>query len=249
MLAEQPGRCGARLANPFRLGILKLPNMKAMINLVATRQKAGTPIELLRWYNDHVNLLLRSGDLTDATLYRCVDRPGADTAPDYLCLYRFASMAAFAAFEVSAAKELARQVIAAGWGQHGIEIIERSQYLVGGQWTGQAVPTADQASFHIQCLNIGDAPIETQRWLADSLYLAANQAAVSHYQWYTSVASGDQQQVIVLASKSCPATPDTWPTWWEAATTQSQGQPLGQSPGTITVRWQAGYERLCFWRC
>ena len=39
-----------------------------MINVVATRQKAGTPAELLRWYNDQVNLLLRFDGLEEAVL-------------------------------------------------------------------------------------------------------------------------------------------------------------------------------------
>lgn len=65
--------------------------MQAIINLVATRPKAGTPAELLRSHNDHANLLMRFEDLTSA-----------DTAPDYLCPYRFSSVAAFADFEVSA---------------------------------------------------------------------------------------------------------------------------------------------------
>ena len=76
--------------------------MQAIINLVATRQKAGTPAELLRSYNDHANFLMRFEDLTSATLYRCAGAPSADTAPDYLCLYRFPGLAAFADFEVSA---------------------------------------------------------------------------------------------------------------------------------------------------
>ena len=83
-----------------------------MINVVATRQKADTPAELLRWYNDHVNLLLRFDGLKTATLY-C--RSGAtQAAPEYLCLYRFASAAVFADFEASDAKERARQVTPSG---------------------------------------------------------------------------------------------------------------------------------------
>ena len=59
--------------------------MQGMINLVTTRQRTGEPAELLRWYNDHVNLLMGFEDLTGATLY-C--RTSADTAavPEYVCL-------------------------------------------------------------------------------------------------------------------------------------------------------------------
>ena len=139
--------------------------MQAIINLVATRQKAGTPAELLRSYNDHANLLMRFEDLTSA-----------DTAPDYLCLYRFPGLAAFADFEVSAPST----------------------------W-----------------------------WRVDG---RASQAPVSHYQWRISATTvSGQQRAIVLASLGGLAVPDTWPTWWETAKTQSQCEPFGQAPGTITV--------------
>ena len=64
---------------------------------------------------------MRSADLTQATLYRRVGAPSVPISSEYLCLYRYPSEAAIAAFEASAAKELARQVMQAGWEQQGIE--------------------------------------------------------------------------------------------------------------------------------
>ena len=221
-----------------------------MINLVATRQTSGMPAELLRWYNDHVNLLMRFEGLMGATLYRCIQPAAPLDAPEYVCLYRFASQAAFAAFEASPAKELAREITASGWGQHGIEIVQRSQYPLGGKWTGQAGLQQAPSISHIQCLNLAGSQGDTRRWLADSLYLAANAqaslASVRHYQWHSSPLADNQQQVVVLASLSSPDT--AWHTWWQAAGTQSHGQAWGDAPSAIEVVWQAGYKCLCEWQ-
>ena len=227
--------------------------MQAMINMVATRQKAGTPTELLRWYNDHVHLLLRFDGLDGATLYRrshALDPLNASPAPDYVCLYRFASMATFADFEASQAKELARQVTQSGWGATGIEIIQRSQYLAGGNWSGPA--NASGASRrHIQCLDIAGAKRDSPRWIADRLYVATSSGDVRHCEWYTQAdASSTQQQAIVLASLSDdainPARP--WLRWWESTTSHGQTEPMGQAPDAITARWAADYGHVCAWQ-
>ena len=209
-----------------------------MINLVTTRQKTGEPAELLRWYNDHVNLLMGFEDLTGATLYRCISA-GTATAPEYACLYDFPSQAAFDAFEASDAKESARQVTLTGWGRQGIEIIQRTQYTTGGKWSGPAVPMADRL-FHIQYLTIQPSSEAgyTKRWLADTLYLAAVQAGVSHYEWYVS----SQQQVIVVAS-TAGNIPSSWHAWWAAANAESPGQV----PSAVQVNWQASYQRVSSW--
>ena len=212
--------------------------MQPMINLVATRQKAGQPAELLRWYNDHVNLLMGFEDLIGATLYRCTSANQAEV-PQYVCLYDFPSASAFAAFEASDAKESARQATETGWGKQGIEIIQRTQYVTGGKWTGQ---TSSGPGVHLQCLDIQQktsSPDELKRWLADTLYLAATQSGMSHYKWYVS----GQQQVIVAASAAATSIDSNWHTWWAAANAQS----LGQAPASIQVSWQAGYQRVSDW--
>ncbi len=220
--------------------------MQTMINLVATRQKAGEPAELLRWYNDHVTLLMGFEDLASANLYRCTVLDIA--APEYVCLYDFPSRAAFDAFEASQAKERARQVMASGWGKQSIEVLQRSQYLTGGKRMG---PTASpELGVHIQCLDVrpGPAPATHQaaheaddfrRWMSDSLYVAAARTGVNRYAWYASL---DQRQVIVLASTSTTISP-AWLSWWDLPESDS----LGKAPSAITARWQAGYEHLSAW--
>ena len=221
--------------------------MQAMINLVATRQKSGSPAELLRWYNDHVNILMRFEDLQGATLYRCT--APATNVPDYVCLYDFPSPSAFADFEASDAKELARQVIESGWGLQIIEILQRTQYITGGRWTGQA--PSSKPIFHMQCLDMAvpahDETDDFKRWMADSLYVAAAQAGVGHYQWFTS--GGPRQavmQAIVLASVG-PASATlgpTWHTWWDTASVPT----LAQAPDSVSVKWKAAYEQVSAWR-
>ena len=218
--------------------------MQAMINLVATRQKSGSPAELLRWYNDHVNILMRFEDLQGATLYRCT--APATNVPDYVCLYDFPSPSAFAAFEASDAKEQARQVIESGWGLQIIEILQRTQYITGGKWTGQA--PSSEPIFHMQCLDMAvpahHEADDLRRWMADSLYVAAARAGVGHYQWFTSGASQQcASQAIVVASASVTVGP-TWHTWWDTASVPT----LAQAPDSVSVTWQATYERVSAWR-
>jgi hypothetical protein len=216
--------------------------MQAMINLVATRQKSGSSAELLRWYNDHVNILMRFEDLQGATLYRCTAPAAA--VPDYVCLYDFPSPSAFAAFEASDAKEQARQVIESGWGKHIIDILQRTQYITGGKWTGQA--PSSEPLFHLQCLDMA-APANREaedfkRWMADSLYVAAARAGVDHYQWFTSgTPEQGTRQAMVLVSASAGS---AWHTWWDTASVPS----LAPAPDTVSVKWQATYERVSAWR-
>ena len=217
-----------------------------MINLVATRQKAGEPAELLRWYNDHVTLLMGFEDLASANLYRCTSLDIA--APEYVCLYDFPSLAAFDAFEASVAKERARQVMASGWGKQSIEVLQRSQYLTGGK---RMEPTASpvlgaELGVHSQCLDVTPGPAQAaheaddfRRWMSDSLYVAAARTGVNNYAWYASL---DQQQVIVLASTSTTIDP-AWRSWWDLPASD----PLGIAPSAITAHWQAGYQHLSAW--
>ena len=214
--------------------------MQGVINLVTTRQKTGEPAELLRWYNDHVNLLMGFEDLAGATLYR---RTSADTAaaPEYVCLYDFPSASAFAAFEASDAKERARQVTESGWGKLGIEIIQRTQYTTGGKWAGQTLPVTERL-FHIQCLDIQEKTSdagELKRWLADTLYMAAARAGVDHCEWYV---LGEQQMIVVASAVATDIDP-SWHTWWDASTSQS----LGWAPTSVQVNWQAGFQRVSAW--
>lgn len=214
--------------------------MQAMINLVTTRLKNGEPAELLRWYNDHVNLLMGFEDLAGATLYRC-STAGKSAAPEYVCLYDFPNVSAFAAFEGSDAKERAGQVTESGWGKQGIEIIQRTQYTAGGKWAG-LMSSLPERLFHIQCLQTDVKTIDAnslKRWLADTLYMAAARAGISHYDWYVS----DQQEIVVVASAAAASIDPSWHAWWDAATTE----PLGQAPTSIQVHWQASCKRVSVW--
>jgi hypothetical protein len=97
-----------------------------LVNVVGTRAVRGEHDALVRWYADHVHMLMAFDGLLGAALHR---RVGNDAgAPDCLCLYDFADRAAFEAYELSDVHQNAARDRAAGWGGDGIEITLRTQF-------------------------------------------------------------------------------------------------------------------------
>lgn len=100
--------------------------MLRLINVVGTRAVRGEHDALVRWYADHVHMLMAFDGLHGAALHRRVgDEAGA---PDYLCLYDFADRAAFDAYEHSSVHKNAAQDRLLGWGRDGLEITLRTQF-------------------------------------------------------------------------------------------------------------------------
>ena len=132
-------------------------------------------------------------------------------------------------------------MIESGWGKQGIEIIQRTQYTIGGKWAGQTLPVTERR-FHIQCLDIQEKTSdagELKRWLADTLYMAAARAGVDHCEWYV---LGEQQMIVVARAVATDIDP-SWHTWWDASAPQS----LGQALTSVQVNWQAGFQRVSAW--
>ena len=78
--------------------------MHTFVNLVATRCKTGDHAALFRWYNDHIHILMQFDGLQRAALFRRAAVAAAGDgarAPEYLCLYDFASQADFMAFDLN----------------------------------------------------------------------------------------------------------------------------------------------------
>lgn len=100
--------------------------MRRLINVVGTRAVRGEHEQLVRWYADHVHMLMAFDGLLGAALHRRVGDDGA--APDYLCLYDFADRTAFDAYEQSDVHKNAAQDRAQGWGRDGLEITLRTQF-------------------------------------------------------------------------------------------------------------------------
>ena len=230
--------------------------MNTFVNLVATRCKTGDHAALFRWYNDHVHILMQFDGLQRAALYRRASLPAASdgaAAPEYICLYDFASLADFMAFEACDARQQARRILLAGWGKDGIEITQRMQFWrLGVRMTQNAVAAGD-GLWHVQSLRLGAGPVAgVARWLNDSLHRALDAQAVGHLAWHRAVdandAGGDALVVAQTGSTQALA-PSPWqPGWWLGDADDGGHGPWGEAPATTAVAWQAPYRRLCVWR-
>jgi hypothetical protein len=166
------------------------------INLVCTRCMDGNHIALQRWYADHVHLLLSAPELQQAQLFRCT-QPLAGQPPDYFCMYDFASMQAFEAFEHGEPKRQATQLTNAAAGRSSIEIVQREQY---GRWLHRQ--WAVSASTHnpmwrlAACLQSDDTwSLDAQRALADQLQALRSCAPLTQAQVYAQ--HGDASRLFI----------------------------------------------------
>ncbi len=221
--------------------------MAPCINLVSTRCKNGDHNSLLRWYNDHVHLLMGFSGLLQATLFRQTGTPPT-TAPEYACVYEFASHADFLAFELSDARGRARRVVETGWARTGIEITQRTQYLRLGARAVGIGHAGDGASFVLQSLSLGPATASAAaRWLSDSLYQALAALGDNHCAWYRAVdatASGGDALVMaqLQADSGMPALASAW--WHGTAGPEVVDPP----PEPVMAHWQAPYRRVQRWQ-
>ena len=232
---------------------------KTFVNLVATRCKTGDHATLFRWYNDHVHILMQFDGLLRAALYRRATEPDAgDTAaaPEYICLYDFASQADFMAFEMGDAREQARQILLAGWGKDGIEITQRTQFWrLGTRMSHNAVAAgAGDANglWHVQSLRLGAGPVAgVARWLGDSLHRALDADAVGRVAWHRAAgandAGGDALVLAQTGSAQALAPTPLQPGWWLGDADDAGHGAWGHAPATTAIAWQAPYRRLCVW--
>ena len=223
--------------------------MPLLINLVATRSTDGDHGSLFRWYHDHVHLLLGFSGLQGASLYQ---RQGEDQAsgPHYLCLYAFASLADFMAFESSPARARAQQVIDSGWARTGIEILQRTQYYRIGRRRGQdpVAVAGTEPVHHVQSLSLGaGSPQEVARWLADRVHVTLGYAGYSDVAWHLSCsatgAGGDALVVARTVGTAGARLLHHGAKWVELPPADT----VGQAPASVALHWQGGYRRLCTW--
>ncbi len=232
--------------------------MNTFINLVATRCKNGDHATLFRWYNDHVHILMGFDGLQRAALFRrAAEAPVGDAtaAPEYFCVYDFASQADFMAFEVGDAREQARQILLGGWGKDGIEITQRTQFWrLGARMTTSAVAAGD-GLWQVQLLRLGAGPVPgVTRWLGDRLHRALEGHDVGHLAWHRAVdaneAGGDalvMAQMGVPASVPSPSPSPLLPGWWLGDADTAGLGAWGYAPAVAAIAWQAPYRRLCLW--
>lgn len=229
--------------------------MHTFVNLVATRCKNGDHAALLRWYHDHVHVLMRFDGLQRATLYRRAATPALTVtaaAPAYFCLYDFASQADFMAFETSEAREQARQILLAGWGRDAIEITQRTQFWRLGTRTALKAATVGDGLWHVQSLHLGAGPAAgVARWLNDSLHRALDAAAAGHLAWHRAVDAtdaGSDALVMVQTHHAQPSEPSPLPFGGWLHNLKDGGQTAwGHAPATTAIAWQSPYHRLYVW--
>jgi hypothetical protein len=201
------------------------------LNLVCTRCLDGKHIALQRWYADHVHLLLAAPELQQTQLFR-VTQPLAGPAPDYFCLYEFASMAAFEAFEHGQPKALATQLTNAAAGRSSIEIVQRTQYArwLHRQWPA---PSREQGqSWRLAACLQSEAlgPLAGQRWLADHLQALHSCAPLMAAQMYA--AQTPEQQCFIALDF---AGGDAQAVWLMLQALLSQPALYGQAPAVQTL--------------
>jgi hypothetical protein len=231
--------------------------MNTFVNLVATRCKNGDHATLFRWYNDHVHILMGFDGLQRAALYRRAAEASAGdstAAPEYFCVYDFASQADFMAFEAGDARAQARQILLGGWGKDGIEITQRTQFWRLGARTTSSEVAAGDGLWQVQSLRLGAGPAAgVARWLGDALHRALEGHAVGHLAWHRAVdaneAGGD---ALVMAqtggAQASAPTPSPLPAgWWLGDVDNAGLGAWSDAPATIATTWQAPYRRLCVW--
>lgn len=212
------------------------------INLVCTRCLDGNHIALQRWYADHVHLLLAAPELQQAQLFR-VAQPLAGKPPDYFCMYEFASLAAFDAFEHGQPKARATELTNAAAGRSSIEIVQRTQYVrwLHGQWPA---PSHEQGTTWrlAACLQSDAAwALDAQRWLADHLQALRSCAPLIGAQAYSGQAQA-QQCFIALDF----AGGDAQAIWPMLQTLLAQPALYGQAP-TVQTLWAASAAPVQAW--
>lgn len=142
--------------------------MHTYIKLVASNNPSADPRNLLRWYSDHVNMLMRYSLLQRATLYRRT-RQGQGDAPDYMCLYEFESREAFDDYSGSQQRKDASRIREEGWGMNNAVAGQRSEYVRHSRRTFKQQRLASAGSLLLQdmhCFTVGDEPkLDTIRWV------------------------------------------------------------------------------------
>jgi hypothetical protein len=167
------------------------------INLVCTRCVDSNHLSLQRWYADHVHLLLAAPSLRQAQLFRRAE-PLMGQPPNYFCMYAFASMADFDAFEHGQPKAHATELTNAAAGRSSIDIVQRHQFE---RWLHRSWPAphgVQGSAWRLAAYLASDAPwaLPAQRWWADHLQALQACAPVLRAQMFTQ--RGDTARALLL---------------------------------------------------
>ncbi len=224
-----------------------------LVNVVGTRAVRGEHQALLAWYTDHVHQLMAFEGLEGAVLHRRQDAtgvvapPGAQAAaPEYLCLYDFASRAAFEAYEQSPVHADAARDRQLGWGRDGIEITLREAFeRLHTSQTAMGLDAAGPAG------NAGVAPIADPIWAPQSVeaWVAPRQAAFERALSARCVASASARFSLLRAVPQTPKVADYLVVQaLPARPTMLDATAIATATATARLAWQAQYQALRQWR-
>lgn len=206
--------------------------MSHAINLVCTRCTNEHHADLQRWYNDHAQLLMASDQLQSAELFRLNETA---SSIDYFCLYHFAQLEDFNAFDTGEVMAKVRNLSNAAPGRSSIEIVKRTQYerLLHRRW-GTAQGGVVQAGMYMLA---GSSAKDAVRWLNDALYALHLKHPLQSAQMYATALTDPAEIFVLLQSEA----PEPLPLDWHALETEYAPRPA------VEPIWQAQAEHIAQW--
>ena len=214
--------------------------MPQAINLVVTRCTDSNHAALQRWYNDHAQLLMASQELQSAELFHLAQSP---VQMDYFCLYHFAQLSAFEAFDRGEVMTQVRDLSNAAAGRSSIEVVQRTQYerMLNRSWPVQVSEPGSAKHTHFQaslfCVPSA-AWSETTRWLNDVFYQLHVHQGLLSAQAYAHDAGQHLEFFVLLQACHAHALPHDW---------QMQESAYAARP-SIRARWQSLALPVAAWR-
>ncbi len=220
-----------------------LRNMHAVINLVCTRCTDDNHMALQRWYNDHVQLLMVSSELRAAALLR-LDQTTASI--NYLCLYQFADLAEFDAFDSGDVMRQVRDLSNAALGRSSVEIIKRTQYkrVLHRRWPARRCGSVQASLFVLSSDDLGENGLakkslaekslaekslaEAVRWLNDVLYALHLAQPLQSAEIYAAQA-GEKTELFVLLQSADSMSTGSEPARSEPASSEPAKSQLASS--------------------
>ncbi|NJS35546.1 MAG: hypothetical protein HC765_02470 [Brachymonas sp.] len=209
--------------------------MAAFYNLVSTRCRDGNHKALQHWYSDHLQLLLTSPHLESAHLLRC-DTALQGDAPDYLCIYEFASSMAFDQFEQGAEKARATELTNAAAGRSSIDITQREQFvrLLSCSWGADSSAPKQRLLLQLNLPQSSGDSLAALRWFNAQLHQARSTMPL----FGASLYAGQSKPDLWLAHLELGEC-DLSQAWLLLAELLQQPASYGQPPNQWQVNWVA----------
>lgn len=207
--------------------------MPPAINLVGTRCTDQNHAALQRWYNDHAQLLMASPQLQSAELFRLQH---STASMDYLCLYHFAAISEFPAFDSGDVMANVRELSNIAPGRSSIEIVKRTQYerMLNRRWS---MEQGGHIQASLLALREGGMQ-EVVRWLNDVLYTLHLQIPLQSAQVYAAkMGNTPERTELFVMLQSEQALPTDWHAWNSAYSARANTQAIWQTQAERIGQW------------